>query len=82
MFGIDSDAWPMIGLIVGGLVVWSLFIAWRYPEKRCWYCDAVGRFITHTPILGIKVRGNCFFCGGYGWRDRRLSRIFPRHRKW
>jgi hypothetical protein len=56
-----------------GIALWN---ARRYPEKACWKCDGDSWFKTVTPFLGWRVRGACRRCGGRGWKQRRLSRLF------
>jgi hypothetical protein len=83
---VSTQAWVVLGLGALGIALVVLFVAWRYPEKECWWCRGMAWFYRLSPILGTRVRGACRVCGGSGWRQRRLSRWLgwgaDVHRQW
>lgn len=77
------DHWIMLGVLVGGWLVVVLVVAYRYPEKPCWWCKGAAFFCRLSPIMRTPVRRRCGRCVD-GWRDRWLSRKLGRtgYREW
>lgn len=73
-----GDNATMVALIAVG-AVWFvgavLYDAWRNRERACLRCRGA-RWVYRVTLLGFLVRGECRRCGGYGWYQRRLSRLF------
>lgn len=67
----------VVGVIgVSALAAVVLFVAWRHPERACLRCKGQAWLCRLSPILRLPVRGACRGCGGRGWKQRRLSKVF------